>query len=357
MRVLYLFSGIRRGLVEKVKRGEDPGDGTWGMVRLPHFGVEAEHLELEQVVPDGLAKWLRMRVFGNYGAHLPFFFNFFRYDVVFTAGAFYSQLLFTITKMILRFRRPLWTMHDFSITGFIGGEKTLRQKIFRFMVSRADGIVTVGKEEEGRLKKRFPHLADRITYIPFGVDINFFKPHEGAVEENCILSVGVDPDRDWETLYTACDGLNVQVVAATRPRGSKDVTPPAFVKRQLFPLKELVDEYARASVVVIPLDSRAGINDAMGCTALFEALAMGKPVVASSTHTMRSYITHGENGLLVPERDPQAMRAAIKELLDDKEKRTRLGRAARTYAEKRLDAEKLAGQLAEYFKTVASENH
>jgi len=353
MKVLYLFSGIRSGLVEKVKRGEDPGDGTWGMVRLPHFGVEAEHLELEQVLPDGLAKWLRHRVFGNYGAHTPFFFHFFRYDIIFTAGAFYSQFLFTVAKMLFRFRRPLWIMHDFSITGFIGEGKTVRQKVFRFIASRSDGIVTVGKEEEGRLKARFPHLKEHITYIPFGVDINFFKPREGTTEEKKILSVGVDPDRDWGTLFKACEGLDVHVTAATRPRGSKDVTPPPFVTRRLFPLKELVEEYERASIVVLPLDSSAGINDAMGCTALFEAMAMGKAVIATSTHTMRSYITHGENGLLVTEGDIEEMRSAIKELLGDKESRDRLGRSARAYAVQNLDAEKLAGALADYFKRIA----
>lgn len=342
-------------MVEKVKRGEDPGDGTWGMVRLPHFGVEAEHLELEQILPDGLAKLLRKRVFGNYGAHLPFSFNFFRYDIIFTAGAFYSQLLFTIARLVFHFKRPLWVMHDFSITGFIGEEKTLRQKVFRFMVARSSGIVTVGKEEEARLKAQFPHLADRIAYIPFGVDVDFFKPQEGLSESNRILSVGVDPDRDWETLYKACDGIGAQVIAATRPQGrGKNVEPPAFVTRRLFPIRELVEEYGKASVIVIPLDSHAGVNDAMGATALFEAMAMGKAIVATSTHTMRSYITHGENGLLVPEKDVSAMRTAIQELLHDGEKRKRLGRAARVYAEKYLDAEKLAGELALYFKKLAN---
>jgi len=352
MRVLYLFTGYRSALVEKVNRGEEPGDGTWGMTRLPHFGIEAEHAELEHWFPDPVAKWLRLRAFGVYGAHIPFFFKFFSYDIIFTAGAFYSQLLFTIAKVLFRFKRPLWVMHDFSITGFLGGGTTIKQKLFRFITSHADGIVTVGKEEAERLKKRFPHLSERIVYIPFGVDIEFFKPQKDITKERRILSVGVDPDRDWGTLFKACEGLNVQIIAATRPRGNKRVTPPTFAKMQLFSLKELINHYARASIVVIPLDTTAGINDAMGCTALFEAMAMGKAIIATSTHTMRSYITHGENGLLVPEGDVQAMRRALEELLRDDEKRKKLGEAARIYAEENLDAEKLAGQLADYFKRL-----
>lgn len=353
IRVLYLFSGIRGGLVEKVKKGEDPGDGAWGMVRLPRFGVEAEHIELEQYLPDKIAKLLRHKVFGNYGAHIPFFFHFFRYDIIFTAGAFYSQLLFTIAQVMFRFKRPLWVMHDFSIMGLIGGGTTIKQKLFRFITSHASGIVTVGKEEAERLKKHFPHLAKRIAYIPFGVDIDFFKPR--AVEEKrMVLAAGVDPDRDWETLFKACADLNVEVLAATRPRVGAHSTPPSFVRMQFLTLKDLVNEYSRARVVVVPLDTSTGVNDAMGATALFEAMAMGKAIVATRTHTMRSYITDGENGLLVTEGDVEAMHSAIKRLLDDKALRDRLGHAARAYAVKYLDAEKLAGTLANYFKRIAA---
>lgn len=354
MRLLYLYSGIRSGLIEKAKRGEDPGDGTWGMLRLRHFGVAAEHLELEQFVPTPFARFLRFRVLGNYGAHLPFFFNFFRYDVVFTAGAFYSQFLFTLARIVLRFKRPLWVMHDFSITGFLGEERSVRQKLFAFLVRRADGIVTVGKEEAAHLAERFPHLTDRIAYIPFGVDTGFFAPRLGVSETRTVLAAGIDPDRDWGTLYRACEGLRAEVIAATRPRGEKDIPVPTFVTRRLFSLKELVEVYARASVVVVPLDPHTGVNDAMGCTALFEAMAMGKAIVATDTHTMRSYITHGENGLLVPPGDVSAMHTAIKDLLDDAGKRAQLGAAARAYALSHLDAEKLAGVLAAYFKGLLS---
>ena len=167
-----------------------------------------------------------------------------------------------------------------------------------------------------------------------------------------IFSAGVDPDRDWKLLFDACEGLGVRVIVATRPRGNKKVTPPAFAKMQLFPLKEFINNYARASIIVIPLDTTSRINDAMGSTALFEAMAMGKAIIATSTHTMRSYITHEENGLLVPEGDVQAMRRALEELLCDDEKRKKLGEAARIYAEENLDAEKLAGQLADYFRRL-----
>jgi glycosyltransferase involved in cell wall biosynthesis len=67
---------------------------------------------------------------------------------------------------------------------------------------------------------------------------------------------------------------------------------------------------------------------------------------------MRSYVTHGENGLLVPEREPQALKDAIMSVLNDDALRTRLESAARNYAETHLDIYTQTGMLAEFFNRI-----
>ena len=83
-------------------------------------------------------------------------------------------------------------------------------------------------------------------------------------------------------------------------------------------------------------------------------MAMGKAIVATDTHTMRSYVRNGENGILVPPKDVGALREAIGVLLRSEEKRIQLGMSARAYAEEHLNAEKLAGELARYFKGLGA---
>jgi len=353
MKVLYLFSGIRGPLVEKIRAGDDPGGGTWGMVPLQRLGVAAEHVELEQWFSTKASKFLRTRIFGFYGAHLPFFFKFFTYDIIFTAGAFTSQLVFTLVPYWFR-KKTLWVMHDFSITGLLGKRETLRQKLFHFMVTRAGGIVTVGKWETAELKRRFPHLAQKIAYIPFGVDTNYFAPKQVA-EEKLVIAVGVDPDRDWKSFFTATEGLDVRVVVAGSSRRNKEFDPPDFVTVQFFEPKDMVDLYAKASVVVIPLDTSTGVNDAMGCSTLYEAMSMGKAVVVSRTHTTEGYIEDGVNGALVPQHDAALMRQAIATLLADPAKRSAMGAAARAYALEHLDMMECSKRLAAFFKSLAAQ--
>ncbi|HEY7069624.1 MAG TPA: glycosyltransferase [Acidimicrobiales bacterium] len=73
--------------------------------------------------------------------------------------------------------------------------------------------------------------------------------------------------------------------------------------------------------------------------ALLEAMAAGRPCVATSVGGVPEVITDGEDGVLVPPDDPAALAAALTALLDDPARRTELGRRAAARAEDfRLDA-------------------
>ncbi len=58
---------------------------------------------------------------------------------------------------------------------------------------------------------------------------------------------------------------------------------------------------------------------------LLEAMATGKPVVASDIHGYRGLMTSGEEGLLFPAKDDMALAAALRKLVMDKSLRQRMG--------------------------------
>ncbi|HWG56061.1 MAG TPA: glycosyltransferase, partial [Gaiellaceae bacterium] len=66
--------------------------------------------------------------------------------------------------------------------------------------------------------------------------------------------------------------------------------------------------------------------------ALLEAMALGTPVVATAVNGVPDAISDGDNGLLVPRRDPAALAQALARVLDDDELRRRLGSRARAWA-------------------------
>jgi len=60
-----------------------------------------------------------------------------------------------------------------------------------------------------------------------------------------------------------------------------------------------------------------------------EAMASRLPVIASDVPGHRDVVAHGETGLLVPPEDDKALAEAIESLLDDGQRRARMGRAGR----------------------------
>jgi phosphatidylinositol alpha-mannosyltransferase len=78
--------------------------------------------------------------------------------------------------------------------------------------------------------------------------------------------------------------------------------------------------YRTADIFSVPATGR----ESQGLI-LLEAMAMGKPVVATSIPGYASVITHGEDGLLVPPRNYQELSQALLTLLNDEKLRQQMG--------------------------------
>jgi glycosyltransferase involved in cell wall biosynthesis len=103
----------------------------------------------------------------------------------------------------------------------------------------------------------------------------------------------------------------------------------------------------RAAVVVCPSH-----REGYGVVAR-EALAHGRPVVASAVGGLTDVVKDGVTGILVPPHDSDALRGAIERLLDDPELRRSLGAAARDLARDELSWDAAtAATLAAYRASV-----
>jgi glycosyltransferase involved in cell wall biosynthesis len=197
--------------------------------------------------------------------------------------------------------------------------------------------------------------ARRSAIVPDGVDVDRFGERTvvGAVGRR---RLGVAPDtplviamgrfvskKGFEYLIDAVPALaaahpRVQIVIA----GGGDLEPALRQRARDARVEDRVtfagviahDEVpialAAADVAVVPsVRDDAGNVDGLPNVVL-EALASGTPVVATPAGGIGSAITDGENGLLVPERDPVALAAAIDRLLSAPALGARLGPAARS---------------------------
>lgn len=103
-------------------------------------------------------------------------------------------------------------------------------------------------------------------------------------------------------------------------------------------------------IVVLP-SYREGLP-----TVLLEAGACTRPVVASDVPGCREVVRDGENGLLVPAKDPGALANAIAKLSRDPLLRARMGAAGRKRVEREFSLSKIAGQTLALYGKILSES-
>ena len=168
--------------------------------------------------------------------------------------------------------------------------------------------------------------AREVRVIPSGVELP--ERVGDPVEPPEILFAGrLSPEKGILELVEAAQGMNL-VVAGDGPLRARVPGARGFV-----PHDELLGLCERAAIVACP--SR---REGFGVTCA-EAMAYGRPVVASAVGGLLDLVVDGETGLHVPPRDPAALRAALERLLGDPELRARLGAAARERAARLLSWE------------------
>ncbi len=100
----------------------------------------------------------------------------------------------------------------------------------------------------------------------------------------------------------------------------------------------------------------SSVTEGLG-TSVLDAMACGKPVVATTAGGIPEVVVDRETGLLVPPRDHEAMAAAIVRLLRDPALRQRMGDAGRTRARLTFSADRMIQDTLKVYKRVAMHPH
>jgi len=88
--------------------------------------------------------------------------------------------------------------------------------------------------------------------------------------------------------------------------------------------------------------------------AVLEAMAAGKPVVATATGGTNEAVVAGKTGLMVPPRDPEALAAAIRTLLCDPARAARLAAAGRERVEKEFSLAEMVRRTTGIYERLLS---
>ncbi len=232
-------------------------------------------------------------------------------------------------------------------------------------IQNLDGRIAVSTPAMDFVNKHFP---GEYEIIPNGVELEHFSPDVPPIDDFCdgkvnILFVGrMEKRKGFKYLLEAyslvkqqLDNCRLIVVgpgtvlrsryeATVLEEGIKDVVFVGYA-----PYEELPRFYRTADIFCAP----ATECESFGLI-LLEAMAVGKPIIASDIEGYTSLLTHGTEGLLVPPKDKEALATALLTLIKDKTLRKQMGANGILKAQD-YSWENVTKKVLEYYKKTANE--
>jgi glycosyltransferase involved in cell wall biosynthesis len=169
-------------------------------------------------------------------------------------------------------------------------------------------------------------LGPKGVFVPLPADGDFEAARRAARQADYVFAGG-SAGRDFATLVEAVRGTALSVEILTFAPAALGPVPENVRVRGPLPVPAFLESMAGALAVAVPLD---GADSPHGQTTLVQALALGKPVVATRSTGVVDYVEDGVEGYLVDAGDVAGLRDAVLRIAGDEELRSAL--AARALA-------------------------
>lgn len=231
---------------------------------------------------------------------------------------------------------------------------------------RLDKIVTVSEASRREIERHFGIPQKEVAVVYNGTDCELFRPVPGQPIDTDLLFVGRTEDRKKgigtliEALLHLPESVRLKIVDGRIP---EDGLVPRLLRkyglehrvvlvREWLELPELVAQYSRARIAVVP-----SFFEGFGFPAS-EAMACGLPVVANAVGALPEVVgSDGAAGRLVPAQSPRALAATLDALLADPIALETMGARARERVRHAFRWDHAAAELVRVFEDTLRVAH
>ncbi len=260
------------------------------------------------------------------------------------------------------------TVHNSLLDYRIGPLKRwLYLTVLRRTSHLADWIICVSEELRQHTIVDVRTRSDRTVTVHNGIDMTRFQGRSSRATIRNELGVGDDPLLVVIARLTEQKGHRYLLEAlpsliATWPKLRCLVVGEGELRDALMELAarlgvasscvftgaraDIPDVLAGADVVLLP-----SVSEGFPFV-LLEALAMGRPVVASQVNGVAELIEDRKTGRLVPPRDPKALAGAMRELLQDPARAAAMGRRGYQTVQERFTADRMVAKTVGIFEAA-----
>jgi polysaccharide biosynthesis protein PslH len=247
-------------------------------------------------------------------------------------------------------RNPLWKAVCYR-------EYRLLEWFERRCLERADHVLAVSEFDRAYFSKFIK--PDKLSVIPTGVDVNYFRPSAGGeVEYRLVFTGSMDwlPNEDgifWfvekilPQVRRQIPGVSLYVVGRRPTTRLKELPARAQSVVVTGGVEDIRPYLGQGSVYVVPLLVGGGTR-----LKIFEAMAAGKAVVSTTIGAEGLPVSDGKNICLADQ--PEVFADRVTELFLNRGLRMRLGKSARRLVEESYSWAAVAAKLDEILQRVTA---
>jgi glycosyltransferase involved in cell wall biosynthesis len=268
------------------------------------------------------------------------------------------------------FHRLIGRRIPFSLFLHAGTDLYRNQVYLKQKLLYADNIIIVCEFNRQFIRNLYPHtyhhISDKIHLYHLGLDFAEFPYKPDGRSPKKVLAVGsFEKIKGFDYLLRAiselrCKGVDIEVelvgdgkqAGPLKALASKLGIQEKLTFRGWLSFDEVRTALQQATLLVHP---STGLGDAVP-TVIKEAMALGTPVIASNVVGIPELLDNARCGILVSPKDVSALANAIETLLTNAELRQTYARAARVYAEQKLDLWRNGRNLADLLRSTRESN-
>lgn len=283
-------------------------------------------------------------------------------DIIYTPYAAGTTKFLLILKLLGLIKTPIVTVIHYPLLGSNSNKKIIKwlgkilmkgfnRMLFISQNIMSDNIKSFSLSPQD-YEKRFIHLN-------WGAESAFYD--SATKNLNCINEVyfitSGQTDRDFDTLIEAFRQLDFKLKIYAKPNykpKSKIIPVNVEIYTHVISSREIIDLYKNSVAILICF--KITQKSTLGLTVLFDAMAIGKPVIITENPYLDIDVDKEGIGYSVPECDVQEWVSKIKLLTDDPERCKTMGEAAFDLQRSKYNMDIFGNSLKGVFKGLYEDN-
>lgn len=332
--ICYIFKGNRKDNFNN--KTVEAKDFYYGVHYFKSLGNSIEIIELDNSFPSKFSPFKLLDKVFNKLTNLPFFMSklvnmknikiMIKSDVIFIVNesvAFSSLPVLLLLKILKRKGINLFLMGILSIESKNKGYKILKKNFINLLFYCSSNLYFLSKAEKEFAIKEYPKQKNKMKFVPFSTDYEFWSEENLDIERSGILFVGNDKNRDYSLLleiakelqYIDFTFLTQQITPEMEYKNIKIIQ--GHLHKKILTDSNLRDLYNSSRLLILPLKESLQPS---GQSVALQSMSCKTPVMISNTSGFwdKDRFSDLENIFFVEPNDLSTWKSLISKYYDEK---------------------------------------